>query len=68
MVTGIMFQVDWVIDQPGFHTRIISKALKQKQLWARLSRAPTWSELLFITKNIYADESVYFFEPASFVV
>jgi len=33
-----------------------------------LPRAPIKLELLFITKNIYADESVYFFEPAGFVV
>ena len=24
--------------------------------------------LIFITKNLYADESVYFFEPTDFVV
>jgi len=63
-----MFQIDWAINQTGFHTRIISKVLKQKQLWARLPRAPTQSELLFITENIYANESVCFFEPTGFVV
>jgi hypothetical protein len=64
VVTGIVFQIDWIIDQAYLHARIISKALTQKQLW----RGFPEQVLLFITENIYADESAYFFKPTGSVV
>jgi len=64
VVAGIMFQIDWIVNQACFHTRIISEAFKRKQLW----RGFPEQALLLSTKNIYADESVYFSEPAGIVV
>jgi hypothetical protein len=64
VVAGIVFQIDWIIDQAYLHARIISKAIKQKQLW----RGFPEQVLLFITENIYADESAYFFKPTGSVV
>lgn len=56
VLTGVMFKIDWVIDQTRLHTRIIPKTPDWIQFEARLSGATTEPELLFAEKSIYAVE------------
>ena len=61
VVTGIVFQVDWVKDQAGLHTCIIAEVLSQKQLRPKVPRAPTGSELILAAEGTYAEGGVYSF-------